>query len=414
MKSVFLVVLLVNILFAYLWSIPKNLGIAGADDINPQACRMQVFNHTCCVWQSNLSGNWDIFSRIGYGPYWGDTAWSDTCRVTIDDASDINPGVVFDDTRCCYWCVWQNDSSGNWDIYVSTSDTSGFWASPQQLTTDEEDDELASVFVIGDTVWVIWQHSDSAAINIFSAHYDGSTWSAPIQVTFDSVDTHNTHPQICRHHSLPFAVWERDGDIHYSHYSNGAWQPSLPITNDLYSDINPEIGVANDYDWGVWVTWQTDRDGNYEIYRTAYDTLDQHYRVTFHDSLDITPSFIRFSAPAFEGRYVGECIAFSTERNGNNDIYTGWLLLGLPDSITPVDTDTADDIRPTMTGSLCYLWALWQTDRNGEWDIYGSYSGVSGIEDSETFDIKARTPLIVCPNPFRQVTDIRYQMTDCR
>lgn len=91
------------------WSIPQNLGIAGADDINPQTIRVQLFDiHTCFVWQTDVDGNWDIFSRFSR---W--TSWDDTVRVTIENDSDINPSVSYDYIRDCYWCVWQNNSAGD-------------------------------------------------------------------------------------------------------------------------------------------------------------------------------------------------------------------------------------------------------------------------------------------------------------
>ncbi|MGB3479390.1 MAG: FlgD immunoglobulin-like domain containing protein, partial [bacterium] len=63
-------------------------------------------------------------------------------------------------------------------------------------------------------------------------------------------------------------------------------------------------------------------------------------------------------------------------------------------------------ILPVMTGGDLYIWVLWQSDRNADWDIYGSYIFVGGVEESNACDIKTRSSLIVDPNPFRQKTKI--------
>jgi len=398
MRHLFFVLFLVNILFAY-WSSPENLGIASVDDINPQSCRMQILfyaSQTCLVWQTDLNGNWDIFSR--FGAY----TWSDTFRITTNIASDINPSVAYDNARNCFWCVWQNNNAGNWDIYVSQGNISSGWSAPFQLTVDVLDDELASVYVNNDTVWVIWQDT----LNILSTCYDG-TWSAPIPVTNDSVIS-NIHPKINACHNHPFVVWERNGDIYYSEFLSGSWQTPQAITTDPYNDINPEISYANLYTEGVWVVWQSDRDGNYEIYTTAYDTLSVHYRLTSNDSADITPSPLFYAIPIRQ--YSAPPVtAFSTNRNGSYDIYTYFNYLCY-DTI-PVDTTPSEDILPVMTGcDDVYIWVLWQTDRNSDWDIYGSYIYYpGGIGESDNYYIKSKGNLTVSPNPFKQTTDIQMQ-----
>ncbi len=403
MRKVFVIVFLMKISFAW-WSPPMNLGITGADDINPQTCRKQLVQspYTCLVWQTNLNGNWDIFSRFS-----DLTTWRDTLRITAVVAADINPSVAYDSARDCIWCVWQNNNAGNWDIYVSQGNISSGWLTPFQLTVDVVDDELPSVYVNNDTVWVIWQITR----NILSAYYDGTIWSTPIPITNDSVFS-NTNPKINGRYDHPFVVWGRDdGDIYYSEYLSASWLTPQPITTDPANDINPDLCTFDDWGSieGVHVVWQSDRDGNYEIYTTAYDTLNVHYRMTNNGSADITPSPLYFIAVT---RQEGPPLtAFSTNRNGNYDIYANWYWSPFSD---PVDTAGSEDILPTTTGVGFYIWLLWQTDRNTDWDIYGRYMYVGGIEESYTYDFKSRDALIVTPNPFRNKTDIRWQMEDER
>ena len=148
--------------------------------------------------------------------------------------------------------------------------------------------------------------------------------------------------------------------------------------------------------------WQSNGDGNEEIYATAYDTLDQHYRITISDSADITPNPLSFGEVIRQ--YLPEVIAFCSNRTGNYDIYT-YFNHGWTDTLVAVDTSISEDILPVMTGGDEEVWVLWQTDRNGDWDIYGSFIYVGSVEES---DINTFTSyLSVFPNPFKEITDIR-------
>ncbi len=396
MKYICFVCFILGTLFA--WSPPQNLGITGADDTNPQTIRVQLFDiHTCLVWQTDVNGNWDIFSRFSH---W--TNWDDTVRITTNNNADINPSVSYDYIRDCYWCVWQNNNAGNWDIYVSNGDDISGWSAPHQLTTDVRNDECPSVFADVDTVWVVWQ-SDSG---ILSSYYDGADWTGPLEIV-SGLD--NICPKINGRHNHPFVVWENYGDIYYSEYLNGSWENPQAITTDLHDDTNPEIYACYEFNYylGVSVVWQSNRDGNEEIYCTAHDTLDVHYRMTFNDSADITPSPL-YAIMIIRQEYPF-VTAISSNRNGNYDIFTHF---GYPwgDTLFPVDTDFSEDLMPVVTGGDLEVWVLWQTDRNEDWDIYGSYIYVGGIEDARINDCTSTSPLSIFPNPFREITDIRYEI----
>gem|GEM_PF-711398 len=411
MRKIFVIVFLINISFAW-WSSPMNLGITGADDVNPQACRVQLMpNSSCLVWQTNLHGNWDIYSRFSEGAIWGDTM-----KITDDSANDMNPSVAYDYARNCYWCAWQRFDTNDWNIYIANGDQNG-WSTPYLLTDSILEDYLPSVYVIHDTVWAVWSRGmsmgDSGSFyDVYSCFYDGTQWSSLIPLTDDSTLI-NFRPKINSRYNHPIVVWERGDefsqhDIYYSEYLSGTWQLPQPITTDLGHDCNPEITSeidpgGNDT-YGSWVVWQSDRDGNYEIYSTGYDTFNVCHRLTFCDSADIVPNPLFFDAVTQDNGPT--CTAFSTNRDGNADIYTHFAYWGGADTIVPVDTDPADDISPVMTGGNMYIWVLWQTDRNTDWDIYGSYIFVGGVEESNACDIKTRSSLIVDPNPFRQKTKI--------
>jgi hypothetical protein len=365
------------------WSTPVNLGIAGVDDKYPQALRQQIWfgNGTLwMVWQAYRGSDWEIYSRYG-----GQGSWSDTLRVTNNNTNDQYPCVALDSSRYCCWCAWQNDSAGYSDICVARTYP---WSVPVKITNDITADHLPSIAVIGSTVWVAWERVN----DIYSSYYNGTTWAAPIPVVIGAV---NATPKISARSGHPIVVWRRyesaNYDICYSEYISNAWQAPQHVTSDPAVDSRPEIAQGYGYLPGIYVYWQTNRDGNYEIYRTAYDTLNINYRVTTNDSTDANPSplYILYLVRLYEPE-----LTFMSSRKGNPDIYyQDW------GSTVPVDTNPSSDSFPVLTADRrVYKWVLWQTNRNGNSDIYGSYNYCPS-EVMENIS-KSEPQIEMTPNPF--------------
>ncbi|MCX7995944.1 MAG: T9SS type A sorting domain-containing protein [candidate division WOR-3 bacterium] len=384
---------LMTVLFFFTqWSAPVNLGIPGVEDRNPQTCREQLWESpTCLVWQSFIGGNWEIFSRV-ISSY-----WTDTVRIPAGAGADINPAVAYDTLRNRFWCTWQGYTDNNWEIFVSSKTVYGLWTAPLRLTNDTNADASPSICVIGTNVWIVWRKDN----NIYSCFYNGTSWSAPIPVTNDPTIM-NDNPRINNRHNNPFIVWVRNRDIYYSEYIGNTWTVPQAIASHPANDTMPEIAVTPQYPdpyRRVWVLWQSNRDGNYEIYRTGYDSMNVFYRLTNNSSNDLTPNPLDYEVLV---RYVTPNLCgFSTDRNGTYDIYSLFFNFWGGCDTVPVDINPAQDILPVTTmvnGHPSFLWIFWNTDRNGDWDIYGSYTTISsGIQES-TYKQKV-IDLACLPNP---------------
>lgn len=82
-------------------------------------------------------------------------------------------------------------------------------------------------------------------------------------------------------------------------------QPLLVVDNPDGDDVNPHASAD-----GMYLTFVSNRDGNFEIYRCRTDGTEQE-RLTFNPGLDANPVF----SPD------GSMIAFHSDRGGNFDIY---------------------------------------------------------------------------------------------
>lgn len=102
------------------------------------------------------------------------------------------------------------------------------------------------------------------------------------------------------------------------------------------------------------IVFQSNRDGNSEIYATIADT-NVTFRLTNHPAVDMQPAW----SPD------GTRIAFTTNRDGNNEIY---LMNADGTNLINLTSHPADDQFPAWSpdGS----WIIFTTDRDGNQEIY--------------------------------------------
>ncbi len=394
------------------WSPAVNLGIPNYMDSSPQSVRWQS-EHTCIVWMAQLGvDDYEIFSRfmIPDAPF-----YSDTFRITNNATNDFHPSVAYDKTRHCFWCAWMGADTNSYDISVCQSASLDGWLTPSQITDDLTFDENPSVCVIRDTVWVAWEREFGTRTNIFVSFYDGVIWSTPYAITHDST-AHNINPKINGHYNHPLVVWQRINDVYYCERIAGIWQSPLPVTTDPGLDMKPEIAVQcnaiTGYNFGgAWIFWWSERDGNEELYMTSMDTFNINRRVTINPAVDQEPSPLDFISVI--GRPDPSAVAFTTTRNGSQDIYTllgfwGW------DTI-PVDTLYSLDESPCMSGGDWRVWVFWQSDRSGIQDIYASQMWVGGIEENASGVAMGDGNILTAwPNPFVGNTLIKFQISNSK
>ncbi|MDP2209101.1 MAG: hypothetical protein Q8K98_10065 [Bacteroidota bacterium] len=145
------------------------------------------------------------------------------------------------------------------------------------------------------------------------------------------------------------------------------WSDIVQITSGEYDDRNPVFASlecpGNAYDWLVFT--RTDSIGtNICVKRTALYGRDWENDVTYitQDSFyNASPSIARFSYyyPNQTGKMI---IVWQTNRNGNNDIYysysdgVSWVT---PKSIT---IETANDVNPRVARYDTTFMAVWESD----------------------------------------------------
>lgn len=104
----------------------------------------------------------------------------------------------------------------------------------------------------------------------------------------------------------------------------------------------------------AWVVYQSDRNGNVELYYTDLGGSNQT-RLTDTESNNINPMFGPNNAS----------VAYQSDRNGNWDIFVVGSDTYEESQLT---SSLGDDVNPYWSSDM--RWMVFQSDRNGTWDIY--------------------------------------------
>ena len=138
-------------------------------------------------------------------------------------------------------------------------------------------------------------------------------------------------------------------------------QPPVNITNNPGDDQQPTWSPD-----GKWIAFTSNREGNQEIYIMRSDGSEVH-NLTSNAASDFAPTW--FSVPGFLGLAAEEWIAFTSNRDGNQEIYRV-----RPDGsgLTNLTKNPANDHSPAgfANGGLVFV-----TDRDGNPEVYAVTTG---------------------------------------
>jgi hypothetical protein len=162
----------------------------------------------------------------------------------------------------------------------------------------------------------------------------------------------------------------------------GSWQTPQEVAHSAALDRNPDVISYSSmpFGFGPWVTWESTRDGDTAIYGTAMDTFSVGRRWC-----DLGGAGSNFTPCGTPAEYTTDywyplAAAWASDRDGNTNVYSRTLF---SDHDVRVDSDSAVDINPTLTTlGVTEHWCIWQSDRSGNWDIWGSFVYATGVEEN--------------------------------
>jgi hypothetical protein len=251
----------------------------------------------------------------------------------------------------------------------------------------------------GDSVHVVWRDNRDGNNEIYyKRSVDGGVnWGTDTRLTNNP--SPSGYPTVAVSGQVVYVVWEDDRDgnyeIYYKRSTNGgvSWGGDTRLTNNTATSERPSASVSDSV---VHVVWLDQRDGNLEIYykRSTDEGVSwgADTRLTNNTAMSERPSV------AVSGQVVH--VAWSDTRDGNNEIYykqstDGGVSWGADIRLTN-DPDGSYNSPISASGSFVHV--VWEEWRDGNPEIYYKRSTDVGVSWSADVRLTNNTGYSTSPS----------------
>jgi hypothetical protein len=362
------------------------------------------------VWFDNRDGNQEIYYKSS-----SDTGltWSADDRLTNNASSSQTPRIVVSGANL--HVVWQDNRDGNYEVYYKRSTDAGAgWGSDIRLTSNSNWSLFPTLAVSGSSVHLLWMDDRDGNRETYYKHStdNGASWSSDTRLSNDADWTWS--PAIAVAGDTVHAVWyESDAggnlgkEIWYARSTNAGltWEPAINLTSDPGVSMGPCVGASGST---VHVTWEDNRDGNYEIYyKRSTDN-----GASWGSDTRLTSNSAASTGSSIDISGANVHVVWTDERDANSEIYykssvnngASWS----PD--TRLTNDAATSFYNSISASGPAVNVVWYDQRDGNWEVYykRNPTGNVFIEEQQS-RILPRNPLSAA-TMFRDRIIIRFTM----
>ena len=255
--------------------------------------------------ESYRSGNVEIMvvkedlEDWSYQVYVSYKSWSSDKRLTDNAASSESNwrGQAVASVGSYVYAVWDDSRDGNSEIYFKRSTDNGLtWGSDIRLTNEGNNSWYPSVAAYGSYVYVVWQEDRDGNWEIYmlrnEKYGESGYWYGAVRLTNNWASS--LRPSVAAYYRNVHVAWHDDRtenwEIYYKRSTNNGlnWGSDRRLTND--PDVS-QYAYAAAYSNYVYVAWQDNRTGNYDIFvkrstdngatwaqkRLTSDTADQEW-----------------------------------------------------------------------------------------------------------------------------------------
>ncbi len=273
------------------------------------------------VWTDDTPGNGEIYFRKSID---GGVAWQITQRLTTNAGDSESPAIAVDGSNV--YVVWEDATPGIAQIYFMKSEDGGnHWKAARALTNNKTAKAgKPAIAVVGATLYVAWHNDDSAKggncwIALTKSADRGVGWQAAKTLSGNSGSADARNPAVAAADSGVYVVWEENTSGNYEIYlrksTNGGavWQASVRLTTNSGSSNSPAVAAMGST---VYLAWSDTTPGNPEIYFRK--SADQG--ATWQSGLRLTNNSGRSEAPALAVNDSSLDVVWNDDTPGNFEI----------------------------------------------------------------------------------------------
>lgn len=193
------------------------------------------------VWLSNAGGQYDVYHR-----YWDGMAWSIATRASEGNRNVERYTLGIDRGGHLHLAWYEFHGPANSEVYHSWWNE-GVWAKPINVSHDEKPSE-GPLFLINETVHLVWLQPAGREGTIKHSQWDGSGWSEPEGVIPPAFILNIDDAAIGQEGDL-YLLWRSGGetrDVQLYHCSR--WDGASPATPNILGGIGQwaHLGLIRD------------------------------------------------------------------------------------------------------------------------------------------------------------------------
>jgi hypothetical protein len=208
-------------------------------------------------------------------------------NATSDGTNQYDPVIISNSVGDIY-IAWSDNRNGNFDVYgakIASATINHLWEQALNTNggvTDQYDPDIA--IDSNDYIYIVWTDERNGDKDIYGQKYDGdgnTQWSNDLRVNTDLESDNQSEPAIAVDNSnnVLYVVWtdEKNGDKDiygqkYNFNGNAIWANDLriSISTTTSAEYNPDVTI-NPVTNKPFATWQSDLNGNLDIYVTEFD-----------------------------------------------------------------------------------------------------------------------------------------------
>lgn len=356
------------------------------------------------VWKDGRAGNWDLYAqRVNSS---GAVQWAEDGVAVCTDGSDQEMPQITPDGSGGAIIVWQDDRSGNYDIYSQRIDSNGnaLWtgdgAAVCANASGQTDPQLLADGS-GGAVFT-WHDKRSAAFNIYAQKFDangagqwtengiavseettGNQWF-PVIISDDSsgaiVTWNDTRRAQESGYNLDFSIFTQRLDSDGQRlWTSGGDYDGIAIT---YKTGRQEDAVqVTDTEGGAIIAWDDDPTENVDPPSSNFNIYAQ--RVNSAGATQWTDGGVAICTEDDEQSFPemvvdgsgGAILVWHDKRTGEYDVYTQQInsvgeVQWTADGVAVCDATGEQAFPRITTGASGEAIAAWQDHRGDSWGIY--------------------------------------------
>lgn len=359
------------------------------------------------VWEDNrLTGASKIMAQK-YNPsknaQWPNTTAPEDQYVSTSNKKTV-PDVLVDQSGNLY-AAWGDGENGQEDIFIAkllSTDGSAIWNHKVVTNADNFDQRYPRIALTDNgtqaTTTLVWQDNRSGNWDIYVQNINSSgnnQWTPEFKANRDSGTTDQYEPMVITSQSGDiYIVWtdERNGDkdiylAKYASTSNFLWE--IKANNDGGVTSQYQADIAKDSGDNIYLSWTDERNGDKDIYMQKYNPSDGSSVWPNDKKINSIADTSNQYSPSMAINSTNNIyLVWTDDRNGDLDIYAQMTdnngdILWPDDVRIDINNDSTSQSNPDIyidpTDNMPY--ASWQDDQNGDLDIYATKFSSYGTEN---------------------------------